>query len=396
MAAPVVRHLVGWRHCEPMMRARVDGFRYRARDEELMVGDYSLGGEGNGVWAAPLEVVAHASIASLRKALRAEAANYYYLDTDDVNEYIGVLRVSSAPATEFGDDNGPYEPVTIVVHGDGRVHLRIAARTDVGDDDLRQLLAPILGRSGAAFVAVEHEEPWPRWQGYCEIIVDFSPPRGATVRDAISIGLDVVEFVERLHGGDLTAESALDLLTAGRGDLLVGLVESNWLEAKRHGYDLSTDHGRIELAQDVARFANGGQPGAPPRRSSDPEGERRGVHLQDVPAVDAFDTARYHRAIDAKLFPPAQGLVVRDVPARLRGGRSGHMLAVYLPTQPDEMKPFLVHGAVVKGKVEGAFISIVQRRGEHSIPVTAQGIHATLAAGRALLRRGETGDSKPG
>jgi hypothetical protein len=51
-----------------------------------------------------------------------------------------------------------------------------------------------------------------------------------------------------------------------------------------------------------------------------------------------------------------------------------------------------VHGAIVGDKTEGAFISIVQRRGEHSITITAQSIHATLAAGRALLRRGEVPD----
>jgi hypothetical protein len=67
----------------------------------------------------------------------------------------------------------------------------------------------------------------------------------------------------------------------------------------------------------------------------------------------------------------------------------GMLVVVSLPPQPEELKPFLVHGAIVDGAVEGAFISIVRRRGEASIPITAQSIHATLAAGRALLRRGE-------
>ena len=60
-----------------------------------------------------------------------------------------------------------------------------------------------------------------------------------------------------------------------------------------------------------------------------------------------------------------------------------------IPPQPEELKPFLVHGAIVDGRVEGAFISIVRRRGESSIPITAPMIHSTLAAGRALLRGGE-------
>jgi hypothetical protein len=363
------------------MPTHADRFRYRAREEQLMVGDYSVSHDREG-WAAPLDAVAHASLASLRRALRAEHEHY------GEHEHGWALRVSSTPATEFDDEYSPYEPVTILVHANGRVLLEIAVSTDAGEDDLRQLLAPQLGRSGATFVAAEHEESWPGWQGICEISVDFSP-RGATIQDAITVGLDVIEFVERLRDGDLTAESALDLLTAGRGDLLVDLVESNWLEAKRQRYDFSTDHGKIELAQDVARFANGNNAGllVVGLQTRNRTGEE--VITKTCPTHDAFNTARYHQIIDARLFPAVQGLAVRDVPARLDGGRTGHMLAIYVPSQPEEMKPFLVHGAVVNGKVEGAFISIVQRRLEYSVPVTAQGIHATLAAGRALLRRGE-------
>jgi hypothetical protein len=68
----------------------------------------------------------------------------------------------------------------------------------------------------------------------------------------------------------------------------------------------------------------------------------------------------------------------------------GHIVLIDVPSQPEEHKPFLVQGAVTTdGKVEGGFISIVRRRGEDSIPITAVAIHATLSAGRALLRRGE-------
>jgi hypothetical protein len=62
------------------------------------------------------------------------------------------------------------------------------------------------------------------------------------------------------------------------------------------------------------------------------------------------------------------------------------LVLIDVPPQPEELKPFLVHGAIVNGRIEGAFISIVRRRGESSIPITAPMIHSTLAAGRALLR----------
>jgi hypothetical protein len=71
-----------------------------------------------------------------------------------------------------------------------------------------------------------------------------------------------------------------------------------------------------------------------------------------------------------------------------RGSAHG-LVVVTVPRQEEELKPFLVHGAFVNGNVQGAYISIVRRSGEASIPITAQQIHSTLAAGRALLRRGE-------
>lgn len=57
--------------------------------------------------------------------------------------------------------------------------------------------------------------------------------------------------------------------------------------------------------------------------------------------------------------------------------------------KPEELKPFLVHGAIVNGEAQGAYISIVRRSGEDSIPITAQQIHSAPAAERALLRRGQ-------
>jgi hypothetical protein len=70
-------------------------------------------------------------------------------------------------------------------------------------------------------------------------------------------------------------------------------------------------------------------------------------------------------------------------------------MLIDIPPQPEELRPFLVHGAIVNGRVEGAFISIVRRRGESSIPITAPMIHSTLAAGRGLFRRGEITQHDP-
>jgi hypothetical protein len=96
------------------------------------------------------------------------------------------------------------------------------------------------------------------------------------------------------------------------------------------------------------------------------------------------DTAsRYLGVLDRQLYPPPYGLRIDLVPAT----DDLMLIVIEVPPQPEEFKPFLVHGAITAdGETEGAFISIVQRRGEGSIPITAPMIHASLAAGRALLR----------
>ena len=82
------------------------------------------------------------------------------------------------------------------------------------------------------------------------------------------------------------------------------------------------------------------------------------------------------------MFPPVEGLRVEA----LADQHDGQLLCLFIPRQPEELKPFLVQGVIVGEKVEGAFISIVRRRGEHSIAVSPAALHAQIAAGRALLR----------
>lgn len=49
------------------------------------------------------------------------------------------------------------------------------------------------------------------------------------------------------------------------------------------------------------------------------------------------------------------------------------LILIDIPPQLDELKPLLVHGAIMSdGSAEGAFISFVQRRGEGSIPSAHQ------------------------
>lgn len=92
---------------------------------------------------------------------------------------------------------------------------------------------------------------------------------------------------------------------------------------------------------------------------------------------------RYRAALRNHLYPPVEGLRIEVIPRQ-----EGELVLLEIPPQPEELRPFLVHGAIVDGRSQGAFIGIVRRDDDISIPTTAASIHATLAAGRALLRQG--------
>jgi hypothetical protein len=209
-----------------------------------------------------------------------------------------------------------------------------------------------------------------------------------TVRVLLAAGRAVQAMLEALKDGPLEASTARNLLQAGLPDLLLGLPESDWLEVKSRPYGISAegDAGtkqKIELAQDVARFANGSSDALLVIGFEETKGGRPAKlgRVRPIP-LKHLDAERYRAVIDDRVVPPIEGLVVEHVAL----GNEEGLLIIEVPRQPPELQPFLVHGAIVGDKAEGAFISIVRRRGEGSIPTSAKQIHAYIVAGRAYLR----------
>lgn len=219
------------------------------------------------------------------------------------------------------------------------------------------------------------------------ILVGLTTP--ATARPLIAAARDTLALLEAIvSGGALTARTARNLLLAGLPHLLLGLPESDWLEVKRsaYGLDLPGDVGnrqKIELAQDAARFANGSVDAllVIGFREGKDTGVARLKTLAPAPLAN-LDADRYRDVLDNRIVPPIEGLTVDVVDL----GNSSGMLVIGVPAQPQELQPFLVHGVIAADKVEGAFFSIVRRRGEGSITMTASQIHAYIVAGKAYLR----------
>jgi hypothetical protein len=177
---------------------------------------------------------------------------------------------------------------------------------------------------------------------------------------------------------------------AGRFKLMLGLAESEWLEVKSQAYGIaapaaSSAHERqkIELAQDVARFANGGVDAVLlVGYSEGMRGTERVLQRVTPTSLSSVDAVRYQTVLDARIVPAVIGLLVEVVEAEA----GGSLMMITVPKQPEELQPYLVHGAILGEKVEGSFFSVVTRRGEGSITTQASQIHGYLVAGRAALR----------
>jgi hypothetical protein len=268
---------------------------------------------------------------------------------------------------------------------------------DIADEDndaegrrLAALLTPLVQGNRGKVASVElhpnaYEPPWPY------VIVLSLPLNGWTVQGVARLVENAIDLLQAIGAGKFSRSIGLQVLRSNNPEALLGQHESIYLDVKQSHYNLDTAQGEIALSQAVARFANAEQGGLlviGMRGKKIPGGEVVSK-LTPVP-VSRRDVRRYRLAIERRLFPLVDGLEVFTIET----SEDAKVLVLHIPPQAEELKPFLVHGAIVGDKIEGAFVSIVRRREEYSVPITAPAIHAMLAAGRALLRRGELPDSE--
>lgn len=197
----------------------------------------------------------------------------------------------------------------------------------------------------------------------------------------------IADLVKATQDGPLDATDLLNLLRGGHFKVLIGEEESNYLEVKTQMHQISApgDTGKrakVELAQDVVRFANGDVDAILIIGYREASGSGNMIGSL-TPVVDtAFNIQQIQDLLDARIVPPVDGLVIEKFPVT----DADSVLAIFVPKQPNEMQPYLVHGAIAEGKIEGAFFSIVRRRGEGSITTSPQQIHAYIVAGKRYLR----------
>lgn len=302
---------------------------------------------------------------------------------------VGQLRVAFADteSTSFDEDYSARKPYAMSFHPD-RVDIELYFDSQLYEDDLDQStiagwIRPLLDRHRIVFVGAEPHQSGPPDPPWLWILSLSASPSRRRLIDLVE-GLEQIgELLGAYDGGRMSRESIRDIVLAGHATAIIGQQENSWLEAKSSVYDLSNIRGKINLAQSVARFANspdGGLIVFGVRTRQSPQGERL-ARLTPIPR-DPTLPRRLRHVLQHHLYPPVERLHISMVDAD-----RGHLVLIDVPPQPSSLLPFLVHGAIVGDRVEGSFIGIVRRVEDESIATTAPMIHATLAAGRALLRQ---------
>jgi hypothetical protein len=303
------------------------------------------------------------------------------------------FEVTSASPEEFAglDDDIPPIIEAEILAGRLGVRVRVVAILDAitSEQRITDLASTTAGRRKARIVSIERL--WENASGVTWAIDISFRRRSALATDLLALGAEIGTAVHELAAG-IDPRAVMNIIEAGYPSGLIGAVESEWLEAKSQPWHLDTDFGKIELAQDVARLANAGGGvivvGAATKKA---EGVETITRVDGI-RPEGFSPHRARMIIDTRVYPPVVGLTVRRVLIR------GSQLAigyVHIPPQDPSTQPFLVHGAIVGRKVEGSFISIVKRRGDQSLSVRAEELHAWLVAGRRLVREGQLRRERP-
>lgn len=224
-----------------------------------------------------------------------------------------------------------------------------------------------------------------------DVHIRVSTDHTKKINDLIDGATALADFLKATKDGPLHAEGVVNLLRAGHFKVLIGEAESEYLEVKTAMHPIwvagaTGEKAKIELAQDVARFANGDVDAVLVVGYKEAPGGGSKIASLTPVANSYINPAQINEVLDARIVPPLNGLAVEAFAT----SPTESILAIYVPKQPAEMQPYLVHGAIAEGKIEGAFFSIVRRRGEGSITTSAQQIHAYIVAGKRYLR-GEEG-----
>jgi hypothetical protein len=214
---------------------------------------------------------------------------------------------------------------------------------------------------------------------------------GVSISDAALVAAQVHDLLGQALRGARTQVETASALQRKQLAMLVGQPESEWMEVKAAPYRLDTDRGKLELAKDVAAFANRPEGGVivlglETRKNGGKDVIRR-VRLFDLALIDV---SRYRNILNQYVFPPVSQMEIKALPVH---GNKGFAF-IRVPPQPPESKPLLVIGHLVEGRRSTTYLSLPVRAGDSVEFRNPASLHSLLVAGRIAIVHAEDAASQ--
>lgn len=202
------------------------------------------------------------------------------------------------------------------------------------------------------------------------------------------IAKEVCEFkslIEATAGNSLSQNDFIDIVRSGQIESLLGQEENDWLEVKSRHFHLDSNIGKYDFLKSVAQFANSDLGGVLLIGAKTFSLHGRDTIEKITPIQVNADSSKikqkYASILRSNIFPPIKNLKIEEI-----SSAEGLTMLIIIPSQPEELKPFLIHGEILDGKIVKNYISFVERNGDSSYTYSPQSIHSMLAAGRSMLR----------
>ena len=284
--------------------------KFDVASEEILIeggGRLWIGEDGNFIGARG--AVARASLSSVRAAVQRA---HRYLGTGEEAQ----VELFDADEDALEEDEEAFSPPSVVLEVlPDRVHVSCTVAVERGTRferfETTAPLIPVLKRRRLSVV-----EFWSDDQTNATVatITCEIRGRGRTLGDGMEAGEELAALWEATLGGALTFQTAMDLIRAASPELLVGQVESEWLEAKRESYRLAEIDQQFEFAKDVAAMANTAAGGliivglATAKRN----GYDEITKVRPVP-LELIQPADHHKIIKRLVYPPPEALSIELV-----------------------------------------------------------------------------------
>lgn len=318
------------------------------------------------------EVLESAGLTSLQAAMR----SYEYSWGGAPIE----VHLTGEPENQI-DDDSQIDEFSLVLEGDrllAQVYLPL--RDEEPDEEvMRAMASPALEQEGMSLVEIHTtQEKW-GWGAWLTMEI---PIARRSVGDAYRSTELVVGTIAGAYPEEFDVDTAAYVIRARQPELLVGMFESGWFDAKSAPYRLSEKADQYELGKDIAAFANagGGLILVGAKTKTRPTGDE--VSAINGCMLDDVATGPLRALIRKQIYPRVEGIRIDRIPI---GSKGRGVVLIEIPAQPESHKPFLVVGTRSGGRVSELGFTVSAREGDGVVAPRIEVIHQLIRAGRALI-----------